>query len=151
MATNRAISRIVSAVSGCVLAAVAVVVAAGTASASDDAVPLVSGRWRQAVEVPGTATLNAGGAGQVSTVSCPSAGNCSAAGRCTDSGGQLQVFVVARNAGTWGNAIPVPGLATLNHGDALVYSISCPSAGNCSAGGSPRRLHQPFCAQRDAP
>src|SRR3954452_1778588 len=69
MAANRAIRRIVSAVSGCVLAAVAVVVAAGTASASDDAVPLVSGRWGEAVEVPGTTTLNAGGAGQVSTVS----------------------------------------------------------------------------------
>jgi len=34
-------------------------------------------------------------------------------------------------------AIEVPGTATLNKGrNALVESVSCPSAGNCGAGGS---------------
>ncbi len=43
----------------------------------------------------------------------------------------------ARLAGSWGTATGVPGLAALNKGgDAFVNSVSCPSAGNCAAGGS---------------
>jgi hypothetical protein len=39
-------------------------------------------------------------------------------------------------AATWGKAIQVPGIAALNTGgDAVVISVSCPSSGNCSAGG----------------
>src|SRR5260221_9022359 len=39
-------------------------------------------------------------------------------------------------AGVWGRAIAVPGLAALNKGrNAVVLSVSCPSAGNCGAGG----------------
>jgi len=39
-------------------------------------------------------------------------------------------------AGSWGRAIAVPGLAALNKGrEAVVLSVSCPSAGNCGAGG----------------
>jgi hypothetical protein len=38
--------------------------------------------------------------------------------------------------GSWGKAIEVPGLAALNTGgDASVTAVSCPSAGNCAAGG----------------
>ena len=38
--------------------------------------------------------------------------------------------------GGWGTAQPVPGLAALNTGhDAVVNQMSCPSAGNCGAGG----------------
>ena len=36
---------------------------------------------------------------------------------------------------TWGNAVEVPGSGTLSGGFAAVPSLSCPSAGNCSAGG----------------
>jgi hypothetical protein len=42
----------------------------------------VKGRWRAAIEVPGSGTLNAGGNAQVESVSCASAGNCGPAG-CT--------------------------------------------------------------------
>src|SRR6266704_2102001 len=39
-------------------------------------------------------------------------------------------------AGTWGTAIEVPGLASLNQGgQAEVRSVSCGAAGNCAAGG----------------
>jgi len=38
--------------------------------------------------------------------------------------------------GSWGKAVEVPGLAALNTGgDAAVTSVSCPSAGDCAAGG----------------
>ena len=53
--------------------------------------------------------------------------------------GQLrprQVFVVSEVNGTWGKAIEVPGTAALNQGgNANIDSVSCGSAGNCSAGG----------------
>jgi hypothetical protein len=44
-----------------------------------------NGKWGNAFEVPGTASLNAGGDGSVVSISCPSAGQISSrsAGRCT--------------------------------------------------------------------
>ena len=94
------------------------------------------GTWHTAQKVPGAATLNKGGEAQVQSVSCASAGNCSAGGYYTDSSGRHQVFVVSEVNGTWHAAIEVPGTAALNKGgNANVFSVSCASAGNCSAGG----------------
>jgi hypothetical protein len=96
----------------------------------------VNGTWGQAIEVPGTATLNAGGAAEASSVSCSPAGNCAAAGYYTDGSGDRQAFVVGQVNGTWGQAIEVPGTAALNaDGNAEVTSVSCSSAGNCAAAG----------------
>ena len=96
----------------------------------------VNGTWHTAIEVPGTATLNKGGDTRVLSLSCASAGNCSAGGSYTDSSGHEQGFVVGEVNGTWGTAIEVPGTATLNKGGyAQVNSVSCGAAGNCSAGG----------------
>jgi hypothetical protein len=96
----------------------------------------VNGTWRTAIRVPGTATLNKGGNAQVRSVSCASAGNCGAGGFYTDSSGHTQAFAVSQVSGTWRTAIRMPGTATLNQtGNAEVDSVSCASAGNCSAGG----------------
>jgi hypothetical protein len=95
------------------------------------------GRWQRAIEIPGTAALNAGANAQASSVSCGSAGNCSAGGFYTDRRNRSQAFVVREIGGHWLKAIEVPGTATLNAGgDARVTWISCASAGNCAAGGS---------------
>jgi hypothetical protein len=95
-----------------------------------------NGTWHTAREVPGAAALNQGGSAQVSSVSCGSAGNCSAGGEYADNSGNTQVFVVSERDGTWGKAAEVRGTAALNKaGDAAVSSVSCASAGNCSAGG----------------
>ena len=56
----------------------------------------VNGTWRAAIEVPGTAALNQGGAARTDSVSCGSAGNCSAGGFYTDSSGRGQAFVVSQ-------------------------------------------------------
>jgi hypothetical protein len=93
----------------------------------------VNGSWGNAVEVPGSGTLNAGGNAVLQSLSCGSAGNCSAAGFYADGSGHDQAFVADEVNGTWGNAIELPG--TLNGGGAAVQSLSCASAGNCSAGG----------------
>jgi hypothetical protein len=85
----------------------------------------VKGRWRAAMEVPGKSVDKSWYAG-VTSVSCPSAGNCAAAG--TDPG-----FVVSQTKGRWHVARRVPGLAVSS---ANLGSVSCWSAGNCAAGGS---------------
>jgi hypothetical protein len=92
--------------------------------------------WGTATDVPGTAARNQGGDAAILSVSCGSAGNCSASGFCTDRSGRSQAFVVSQKNGTWGTAKKVPGTAALNQGgDAAILSVSCRSAGNCSAGG----------------
>ena len=92
--------------------------------------------WGGAEEVPGIAALNQGGNAEIASVSCASAGNCSAGGQYMDSSVRRQAFVVSQANGTWGAAIEVPGTAALNQGgNAFITSVSCASAGNCSAGG----------------
>jgi hypothetical protein len=96
----------------------------------------VNGAWGAAIEVPGTAGLNAGVGAQALSVSCASAGNCAVGGYYTDSSGSRQAFVADESGGAWGDAVEVPATADLNtSGDAQVGSVSCPSAGNCMAGG----------------
>ena len=73
-------------------------------------------------------------------LSCGAAGNCSAVGEYLDASFNQQVFVANEKNGTWGKAEEVPGTAALNKGtqthDALLGSVSCASAANCSAAGS---------------
>ena len=95
-----------------------------------------AGVWGGAVEVPGSATLNSGGNAVVNTVSCASAGACTAGGSYRDGSSHYQAFVVSETNGRWGNAVEVPGTATLNSGGgAFVISVSCASAGACTAAG----------------
>jgi hypothetical protein len=76
----------------------------------------VHGTWGTAKEVPGTAAPNTGGNAQTLSVSCASAGHCSAGGTYKDSSGHTQVFVVSQVNGTWGTAKEVPGTSALNKG-----------------------------------
>jgi hypothetical protein len=100
------------------------------------------GTWGSAIEVPGTARLNVHDGAQVNAISCASPGNCGAGGIYADKrqSGALtngQAFVASEVRGTWHTATEVPGIASLNKGDdAYLTSIACPTAGNCTAGGS---------------
>jgi hypothetical protein len=96
------------------------------------------GRWGTAIEVPGSAALNAGGQAQVSSVSCPSAGDCVAGGYYTDADDEFQVFVASERNGTWGTAIRLRliGSGYYPNGTGAIESVSCASVGNCAAGGS---------------
>jgi hypothetical protein len=97
----------------------------------------VNGVWGQAAQVPGSGTLNGGGNATILSMSCPSAGNCSASGFYLDSSDHNQAFVVSEVNGAWGNAAEVPGSDTLNVGSAaFAPAISCATPGNCSAGGN---------------
>jgi hypothetical protein len=95
------------------------------------AVNETNGTWRPATMVPGATGV--GGSAGLYSVSCASAGNCSGGGFYTPGQGQ-QAFVANETNGTWGPAAKVAG--ALNAGKfAQLYSVSCSSAGNCSAGG----------------
>ncbi len=96
-----------------------------------------NGRWRSAHAVPGMAGLNAGGNSQVTSLSCPSAGDCVAVGFYTDGHGHVQAFVASERTGDWLRVEKVPGTAALNTGGhAVVTSVSCYGIGSCGAGGS---------------
>jgi hypothetical protein len=93
-----------------------------------------NGTWGRARQVLGLATP---GDAEIDSLSCASAGNCSAGGQYYISATSAsEVFVVSEKHGSWGTAMPVPGLIRLNTaGDAEMSSLSCGAAGNCSAGG----------------
>jgi hypothetical protein len=91
------------------------------------------GTWGTAQEVAGK--LDVGNSGYVYSVSCPANGSCAAAGTYSDAEADRQAFVVGEVAGKWKPAQEV--VAALNtDGYAVLWSVSCVSAGNCSAGGS---------------
>ena len=97
---------------------------------------MANGKWGPAVELPGSATLNKGGFAQLNSVSCPTAGNCSAGGLYMASSTITDPLVATEKNGTWGTAIELPGSATLNTGkDMSVAKVSCVSPGTCSAAG----------------
>src|SRR6516162_10227557 len=74
--------------------------------------------WNGAIEVPGTASLNTGGYAEVTSVSCATASWCAAGGWYKDGSGHVKPFVAGETNGVWGDAVEMPGIETLNHGDA---------------------------------
>jgi LPXTG-motif cell wall-anchored protein len=95
----------------------------------------VNGVWGSFEDVPGLVAANNGGAAVIGTVSCSSAGNCSAGGNYRDNS-DVQAFVVSQVDGVWGSFENVPGLVAANtDGSAFVKKISCASDGNCSGVG----------------
>ena len=93
-----------------------------------------SGGWRTAFKVSGSIMKSQNS--QVTSVSCPSAGNCAAAGSYEDSGSRTQAFVVTERKGTWSAAREVPGSGQLNAGGGGgISNLVCVSAGNCVVAG----------------
>jgi hypothetical protein len=129
---------VVSAAAACAL----VVLGAGSASAAKPA--LSGGSWGAGVEaaLPANAAQTKNDGAGVESVSCPSAGNCSAVGGYTDSSGYGEGLLLTETAGTW--AIGVEAVLPANEDrtlspssfGAVVRSVSCASAGNCSAIGT---------------
>jgi Bacterial Ig-like domain (group 3) len=93
-----------------------------------------NGTWGAAQQVPGIAPLSPEGNANLASVSCASAGNCSAGGSYSDASGKTQAFVVTEKNGTWQPAQEVAG-ALNKGGNAAINTIACRPAGNCGAGG----------------
>ena len=83
----------------------------------------------------------AGTVSNVNGLSCPAVGYCTIAGEYVDAaqdGGNTRApFTLDEVNGTWGTPQPVAGLAGLPSGGvfALLNSVSCAAAGNCTASG----------------
>jgi hypothetical protein len=95
-----------------------------------------SGTWTTGVEasLPANAGRNEGAG--LGSVSCASAGNCTAVGSYTDSSGHSQGLLLTETSGTWavGVEASLPANADTNP-KANLSSVSCASAGNCTAVG----------------
>jgi hypothetical protein len=72
------------------------------------------------------------------SVSCPSAGNCGVGGVFQYYNGfaNPEAFVASETNGHWATAEQVPGMGGLAVFGAWVNSVSCPSAGHCTAAGT---------------
>jgi len=97
-----------------------------------------NGVWGQATPaVFGSGIQNAIPAALFNSVSCASAGNCTASGAFRTVAGGFEAFTMSSTNGVWDQAIPaehVNGARDLSR-DAEFYSVSCASAGNCTAVG----------------
>ncbi len=92
--------------------------------------------WGTLSALPGAGALNLGNAAEVVALTCTSVGNCAAVGDYTDATNQVQAFVDTEVSGTWGSAVAVPGLATLNVGGSVAdLSIACGAPGSCVVAG----------------
>jgi hypothetical protein len=95
--------------------------------------------WGQGVEavLPANAAATQQHTG-VSSVLCPSAGNCSAVGSYTDSSGNRQLVLFSETGGAWAPGIQavLPANAATTQEVFEIDAMSCPSAGDCSAVGT---------------
>ena len=89
--------------------------------------------WGAVKEVAGA--LNTGGGAQVQSVSCASPGNCSGGGYyyARPSQPYQYAFTISEVNGVWGTAQRMRGLP--GSIAPQITTVSCGSAGNCSAGG----------------
>ena len=95
-----------------------------------------SGTWAVGVEPSLPANAISGGFVGLDSVSCASAGNCTAVGGYQDRSGNTQGLLLTETSGTWAVGVEpsLPANAGTNP-DASLLSVSCASAGNCTAVG----------------
>ncbi len=95
------------------------------------------GTWANAVEVPGTASLNFGNNAQLEFLQCKAPGACDGAGFYSGSNSQENTFVISEQGGTWQPAVALSanGL-TAGDGAVVPATLSCSSVGNCAMGGA---------------
>lgn len=98
-----------------------------------------AGEWQTGDEVTPPANVGTDAPeAYLSSVSCASAGNCSAAGNYFDTSGNGPGFLVTETGGTWGTGVEasLPANAATTEQFVDLAGLSCASAGNCSAVGT---------------
>jgi hypothetical protein len=96
------------------------------------------GQWEQARPAEFAAGIQHESRGDYFTsVSCPTPRNCTAVGWFGNSYGHTEAFTMTSNDGQWEQARPAEFAAGIQHQLRLgaFYSVSCASAGNCTAVG----------------
>ena len=98
----------------------------------------VGGVWATAVPATfGTDIQNIAPNADFRSVSCVSVGNCTAAGGFRDLAGNRQTFTQTSVGGVWATAVPAAFDTNIQNTAPNAYfnSVSCVSAGNCTAAG----------------
>jgi hypothetical protein len=96
------------------------------------------GSWSPGVEAqPADVRASTGSLAGLQSVSCGSAGNCTAVGGYSDGFGATVPILVTETAGSWatGVAASLPANAQAPQGYSQLDSVSCPGSGPCGAGG----------------
>jgi hypothetical protein len=93
----------------------------------------VKGVWGPIITVPSVTARKT--SAYLSSISCPTSGDCSAGGYVTGTGG-TRAFALNEVDGTWGRALEIPGTASYSMIGSRLESISCTAPGECSAGGN---------------
>jgi hypothetical protein len=91
----------------------------------------IAGKWGQAHAVPGRVAV-------VASMACPSPGNCATGGNVRSASGQFQAFVINETNGTWGQPVLLSGAGFPTSDYSAVQSVTCASAGKCTASGTNR-------------
>ena len=97
-----------------------------------------SGEWANAVPATFAAGVQYSAPySHFNSVSCSSAGNCTAAGEFSDLAGNYEAFTQSETGGVGATAVPATFAAGVQNTTAYSYfnSVSCSSAGNCTAAG----------------
>jgi hypothetical protein len=98
----------------------------------------VAGRWGKGVEA--SLPANAGSSPYVflSSIACPSAGNCAAVGQYNDSSGHTQGLLLSETAGKWARGVEAtkPAVTGSFVMGMSLESVACASVGNCTAVGN---------------
>jgi hypothetical protein len=98
------------------------------------------GKWATGIDPQLPADAGGYSFDSLDSVSCPSAGNCGAVGSYSDGSSNNQGLLVTETAGLWGTgaeaALPANATVTSGGQSVSLYSVSCPSTTNCTAGGS---------------
>lgn len=126
------------ATAGYSVAVACLLLAAGVGGAAAAAVPTVSSApatWDKSIQPPGVTGIGVKYS-EVDQVSCPSAGNCTAVGDFEASGGgPATPFAISEKGGKWQHAKLLLNRAANDTAQYVSLVVSCPSAGNCAAGG----------------
>ena len=97
------------------------------------------GAWGQLQPFPPIEGVNTAGVSSINVLVCRSVGICTASGTYRTADHHDHVFLLSERNGVWGGARPIPGIADLPHGgevNATIDNLECPSAGNCTVGGT---------------
>jgi Bacterial Ig-like domain (group 3) len=111
----------------------AVCVVAMSPAAAAAALPVL-GHWAKAGAVPGMAALTSSSS-TVSAVYCAPSADCAIGGTYDDALGNPQAWVASGHAGTWANAIALPGSITTGGGHSAINEVSCATGNYCVAVG----------------
>ena len=99
-----------------------------------------TGVWNQATPAvfnSGVPNITSAASARLSSVSCASAGNCTAVGKFKNAAGGTEPFTMTSTGGVWGQGAPAVFATGVQKAvpDAEFLSVSCASAGNCTAVG----------------